>query len=301
MIIRILSNRRSLRRSFAKKKKLSTKIIIITLLLAFLGSAGYGSYVLVSDFQAKQAEIARIEAEAAAAAAREAKRKEPVYINLPGAQPVRALVEDYRLDGSIWALASKSHPLSLTYAPAAITIPDVATKTDKSIEERSVRSDIAIPLKNMFDAAIAAGYAPMVGSGYRSADLQAYYFNNLASVVGDAAANQSIAKPGQSEHQLGLAVDISTVSLDCYLDDCFADTGNGQWLANNSYKFGFIVRYPKDKTLITQYQYEPWHFRYVGVELATALHDSGLTLDEAWTYIEAARTTLIDNGAIIVQ
>jgi D-alanyl-D-alanine carboxypeptidase len=123
-------------------------------------------------------------------------------------------------------------------------------------------------------------------------------FSSLAASVGETVANQSIARPGQSEHQTGLAVDISTVSRNCYLQECFADTSDGQWLANNSYKYGFILRFPEDKVAITGYQYEPWHFRYVGVDLATALYESGLTLDEAWPYLEKALTTLKSNGAI---
>ncbi|MEI6228682.1 MAG: M15 family metallopeptidase [Candidatus Saccharibacteria bacterium] len=270
------------------------------MILIILGSIAYGGFTLVNDFYTKQAATEKAAAEAAIVAAKEAKRKEPVYIQLPGAQPVRALVEDSNTNSSIWVLVNKTHSLPLGYIPAPIAVPNVATKTDKSKEEQSVRSDIIGPIKTMFDAAASAGHNLMIDSGYRSAELQAYYFNNLANSVGAEAANQSIAKPGQSEHQLGLTIDISNVSLECYLNDCFADTGNGQWLANNSYKFGFIVRYPKGKVAITQYQYEPWHFRYVGIELATALHDSGLTLDEAWPYIQTAKNTLIDNGAISV-
>lgn len=233
-----------------------------------------------------------------AAAAREAKKKEPVYISLPGAKPVRALAEDYSAPGSIWTLLSKTHPVSIDYVPANLKIPNVLTRTDKSDLERSIRSDIEQPMINMFTAASANGYQLMIGSGYRSAALQSTYFNSLASSVGETVANQSIAKPGQSEHQTGLAADITTVSRNCYLDNCFADTSDGQWLANNSYKYGFILRYPKDKETITGYQYESWHFRYVGIELATALHDSGLTLDEAWSYLEKADAALKQNGAI---
>ena len=75
----------------------------------------------------------------------------------------------------------------------------------------------------------------------------------------------------------------------------------GKWIAANSYKYGFIIRYPADKTEITKYQYEPWHIRYVGIPLATALHQSGLTLDEAYPYLQAARDELVKAGKITVQ
>ena len=156
----------------------------------------------------------------------------------------------------------------------------------------------AAALKLMFDDAKASGYDLMIGSGYRSASLQDTYFNSLAASVGDVAANQSIAKPGQSEHQTGLSVDISGTNMNCYIDTCFADTDEGKWLASNSYKYGFILRFPSDKVDITGYRYEPWHFRYVGVDLATAIYQSKLTLEEAWPYLEKAQTTLKSNGAL---
>lgn len=284
-----------------KKSKLLVLIITCLVLITTFGIASFGFYSYY-DVQiiVKQGEQIKAASDLAnkAAAAKEAKRKEPVYINLPGASKIRAIVDDYAQTGSIWSIVSKTYSIPVDYVPATIKIPAVPTRTDKSIDERSARSDIETPLIDMFTAASAAGYQLMIGSGYRSADLQAIYFNSLARSVGEETANQSIASPGQSEHQTGLAVDLTTVSRECYLTDCFADTGDGLWLANNSYKYGFILRYPKGKESITGYRYEPWHFRYVGIDLATALYESGLTLDEAWSYLEAADITLKTNGAI---
>lgn len=282
-------------------KHILLKIAIDITIVVILWAAAYGSCYYLSaqriaqvKNQANSSRIATQKAIVIKAAAREAKKKEPVYITLPGAQKIRAIVEDYLSPSSIWAVVSKTHPISVDYIPASLKIPAVDTNTSKSDLERSARSDITAPLKTMFDQANAAGYQLMIGSGYRSATLQASYFNSLANSVGEETANQSIARPGQSEHQTGLAADISTISQQCYLNECFADTSDGQWLVNNSYKYGFILRYPKGKETITGYQYEPWHFRY----LATALHDSGLTLDEAWSYLETALNTLKKNGAI---
>lgn len=231
-------------------------------------------------------------------AAKEAKRKEPVYISLPGAKTVRAIVEDYNLPNSIWKLVNKSNSLPVDYIPKPISIPTVSTRTDKSNDERSARNDIHKALADMFSAAEKDGLSLMIGSGYRSASLQKIYFDSLAASVGNAAANQAIAYPGQSEHQSALAVDITGTSLECYLSECFDSIDDGVWLTNNSYKYGFILRYPKGKENITGYQYEPWHFRYVGVDLATALFESKLTLEEAWPFIESALKTLKENGAI---
>lgn len=232
--------------------------------------------------------------------AKEAKRLEMIYISLPNTQPIQAIVSDYHQTDNIWSLVNKTNPIPVTFVPANLKIPNIDTNTEKSDEERSARADIEQPLIDMFNAAQAAGYSLMIGSGYRSANLQAIYFNSLAGSIGETEANQSIARPGQSEHQTGLAVDISTVARNCYLSDCFAETDDGLWLVNNSYRYGFILRYPKGKELITEYNYEPWHFRYVGVDLATALRESGLTLDEAWSYLETARNQLIANEAIVL-
>lgn len=255
---------------------------------------GVGDYLHVQ--QAAKAERAR---QAAIAAAREAKKREPVYITLPGAQPIRAIVEDYNQPDSLWAIANKTTPLpDINYAPKHLVVPDVPARMDKGIEERSVRQEVAGPLKEMFAAAAAEGHELMVGSAYRSAALQTLYFNNYVQTSGLETANQYSAHPGQSEHQLGLSVDISTVSKECYLSECFTSTPDGQWLADNAYKYGFFLRYPKGKEAITGYDFEPWHYRYVGVDLATAIHQSGLTFEEARPYLEQALATLKKNGAI---
>ncbi|MEI7918373.1 MAG: M15 family metallopeptidase [Candidatus Saccharibacteria bacterium] len=230
--------------------------------------------------------------------AKAARKKQPVYITLPGAKQIRATVADYSITSNIWTLVNKNNSIPISYVPDGLVIPSVTTQTNKSDSERSVRSDIETPLINMFTAASDAGYQLMISSGYRSAAVQKSILDNAINSVGLAAANQSIALPGQSEHQTGLATDISTVSRNCYFDTCFGDTSDGQWLVNNSYKYGFILRYPSGKESTTGYQYEPWHFRYVGIDLATALHDSGLTLDEAWPYLQTADDTLRTNDAI---
>lgn len=285
----------------ANKRKFP-RIVIGFVVIAVIGAASYVGYLYVNDqntvYDNKISSITKDISVESARSAREAKRKEPVYIILPGAKKIRAIVEDYSIDSSTWALVSKTHSISVNYIPTDLKISNVATRTDKSDAERSVRSIIEKPLISLFSAATDAGYQLMIGSGYRSAALQKIYFDSLAASVGDAAANQAIARPGQSEHQTGLAVDLSTIARNCYLDNCFAQTGDGMWLVNNAYKYGFTLRYPSGKESITGYQYESWHFRYVGIDLATALHESGLTLDEAWTYLVKADSTLKQNGAI---
>lgn len=222
--------------------------------------------------------------------------QQKVLLELPGATPITMSTDDTRQPTSPWVVVSNDHPLlEPQFVPTDLQlITSVATRTDKSEEERSLRH-VAIPaLEAMLTDAQAAGYELMVGSAFRSYALQNTYYTNYVRTSGEAVANTFSARPGRSEHQTGLAVDISLMSKQCYLETCFGQTSAGIWLASNATNYGFILRYPADKTHVTQYQYEPWHFRYVGVPLATALKQSSLTLDEAYPYIEATRLKLIE-------
>ena len=114
------------------------------------------------------------------------------------------------------------------------------------------------------------------------------YYSNYVKTYGQAAADTFSAKPGHSEHQTGLAVDLTTADQYCRLERCFGDTAAGKWLAANTPAYGFILRYPDGKEAATGYTYEPWHFRYVGPEFAKALVESGLTLDEASEHLTSS-------------
>lgn len=223
------------------------------------------------------------------------KTQKNIEVTLPGAAPVEARVEDYHDPTSLWVVVSKTYPLAEdTYRPTDLLLPDVRQRQDKSQDERSVRQVIAADLVRMMNDAKAQGYELMIGSGFRSKELQSVYYNSILRASGQAVADKQSAQPGKSEHQTGLAFDIAYTDMsNCYLEICFGNTPAGKWIAANSYMYGFIVRYPADKTDITQYQYEPWHLRYVGKPLAQALHDSGLTLDEARPYLEKARDALL--------
>lgn len=112
-------------------------------------------------------------------------------------------------------------------------------------------------------------------STYRSYKTQSVLYNNYKNRDGETKADTYSARPGFSEHQLGLAVDVRSSNLSDNLTN-----DHYKWMLDNSYKYGFIIRYPKGKQHITQFMEEPWHIRYLGVELATKVHDSGLTYDE---------------------
>ena len=137
-----------------------------------------------------------------------------------------------------------------------------------------VNEEALSKLKEMQVDAKVLGLNLQLVSGYRSYSTQEALYNKYVKKDGEKLANTYSAKPGQSEHQTGLAFDIGSVTAS------FANTDEAKWIANNSYKYGFIVRYPKDKTDITGYIYEPWHVRYLGVDNATKVYESGLTLEE---------------------
>lgn len=152
----------------------------------------------------------------------------------------------------------------------------------RSEEVKYMRKDANDALNEMFAAAKEeAGFELYGASGYRSYNIQKSLFSGNAQRKGSIAeANKTSALPGQSEHQLGLAMDITSESMNFTLSDSFYDTPEGKWVTDNCHRFGFIIRYPANKEAITGYMYEPWHCRYVGKELAEELHSSGLTMEE---------------------
>lgn len=137
-----------------------------------------------------------------------------------------------------------------------------------------VNSEALSALKQMQADAKAIGLSIPLVSGYRSYKTQEQLYNKYVKKDGEKVANMYSAKPGHSEHQTGLAFDIGSV------ERSFANTTEAKWIAENAHLYGFIVRYPKDKTDITGYIYEPWHVRYLGKETAKKVWESNLTLEE---------------------
>lgn len=182
---------------------------------------------------------------------------------------------------SIWVVVNKKRPLNpIGYSPSDLVTPNVPLRVPGN-ESMQMRTVAAKSLEQMFAAAKLDGISLMISSAYRSYIYQTNLYNGYVKSQGQAIADQSSARPGHSEHQTGLAVDIEPVSKKCELDACFADTPEGIWLNKYSYLYGFILRYPSDKISITGYEYEPWHFRYVGTDLATELHKQHVeTLEE---------------------
>ena len=177
-------------------------------------------------------------------------------------------------------LANDKHPLEAEF------IDSIQTK--KLPNGLSVDERIYEPLNKMLDDAEKQGYHLIVCSGYRSYDKQVELFNNRVQRYRDVGYTQeeayekgktSVALPGASEHHTGLAVDIVCSSYQ-NLDDGMMSRPEIKWLYANCQKYGFIVRYPSDKSDITGIIHEPWHYRYVGVEAATEIMDKDICLEE---------------------
>ncbi|MEX3746295.1 D-alanyl-D-alanine carboxypeptidase family protein [Lysinibacillus xylanilyticus] len=181
---------------------------------------------------------------------------------------------------SITVLVNKEYAFPEGYEPKDLVYPNVPFIFNEKIEKRMMREEAAKYLEKMFNAANQQNIHLAGVSAYRSSQTQTTLFNNYVERDGIEKAKTYSAVPGTSEHQSGLAIDVSGSDGSCAADDCFANTEEAAWLEDNAHNYGYIIRFPKDKDNITGYQYEPWHIRYVGVNLATELYNEGLTLEE---------------------
>lgn len=177
------------------------------------------------------------------------------------------------------ALVNKKRSLPSNYVPEDLVNVDVLHKVEKP-ESKMLRKEASDALTKLFEEAKTNGFEFWAVSGYRSYERQVYLFKNYSKNHGEEEANRFSARPGQSEHQTGLTMDVSIASLDYDLVEELGETPEGKWLADNAHKYGFIIRYPKGTEHITGYQYEPWHIRYLGKDLASKVFESKLTYDE---------------------
>jgi len=181
---------------------------------------------------------------------------------------------------SQWVVVDKHRPLSVTYVPPDLVVPDVPLQYPANLEQMQLRAMAAAALKRLVDGAAEAGFNLMLTSGYRSAAYQGLLYRRYTAQYGSGAADKASARAGYSEHQTGWAADLSRVDRECEIDPCFGETPEGVWLSLHASDYGFVLRYPKAKELITGYEYEPWHVRYVGSGLASELQRTGSTLEE---------------------
>ena len=193
-----------------------------------------------------------------------------------------AALPEKNINGDIF-LVNRQHVISEQY------VPDSLRKTQVHGMSQSMREDAAAALEELFQAAQSEGVRLSSVSGYRSYSKQSLLYTRKVNRTGsEAEADKLVARPGASEHQLGLAMDLATRNSST-LSEKFGSTPEGQWVYANCQRFGFIVRYLKGYEDVTGY--EPWHIRYVGRENAEAIAASGLPLE---TYLSGWKLELYD-------
>jgi zinc D-Ala-D-Ala carboxypeptidase len=178
--------------------------------------------------------------------------------------------------GNILAPVNKQNRLPENCAPAVATVPEEAT--DGTYQ--SLRSDALNAILEMFDAAAKEDVELVVVSSYRSYQTQVQTYQYWVDTLGREQADRTSARPGHSEHQLGTTADVSAEVVGFDLTESFGDTKEGRWLADNSWRYGFVISYPAGKESVTGYAYEPWHIRFIGKGEAASVHNSGRTLHE---------------------
>lgn len=181
---------------------------------------------------------------------------------------------------SVAVLVNKQRKLPENYTPNDLVFPKVPYLLPEKSEKRKMRKEAAAALEELFAAAKADGVALAGVSAYRSHAYQKALFNRYVQKDGVEKARTYSAVPGTSEHETGLAIDVSGVDGKCAATSCFGGTKEALWLAEHAAEHGFIIRYPDGKEAITGYMYEPWHLRYVGVEIAKQISEQGITLEE---------------------
>ncbi len=194
----------------------------------------------------------------------------------PEPQPAKLSIVD---PGSLWVVVNKNHSIPFAYQPELV-VPHIRLQQSAQSESMHISIHAAPDLERMFAVMQSVGLQPVLLSGFRSATTQKQLYVGYVAVYGQTEADRFSARPGTSEHQTGLAIDIGRTSNTCALDACFATTPEGAWLAAHAHEYGFIIRYPGGREAVTGYMYEPWHVRYVGPQLAAELFASGLTLEE---------------------
>jgi len=206
----------------------------------------------------------------------------------PGLGPEKnSVVDELKsdIDAGYLILVNKTNGLANDYKPDDLA--DIKYfAADRSAEGRFMRETAADAFHRLVEEASSQGIEILMTTAYRSYGFQSTLYNNYVAQHGQASADRFSARPGYSEHQTGLAVDVSAASVDYSLTRDFAKTDEGIWVAANAHVFGFIIRYPEDREEQTGYLYEPWHLRYVGVTAAKHIFENEMILEEYLQFLD---------------
>src|SRR5699024_5786972 len=180
----------------------------------------------------------------------------------------------------VLVLVNKENALPEDFTPEDLVIPDVRFPFTEDLPKKQMRKVAADAMEKMFEAADKEDLELFAQSGFRSFERQQSIFAANVEKNGEEAANKYSARPGESEHQSGLTMDVTNADVGFDLIIEFGETPEGKWLKKHASEYGFIIRYPQGKEDITGYQYEPWHLRYVGKKAAKEIMEKGITLEE---------------------
>jgi len=213
----------------------------------------------------------------------------PSVNNIGPSQAMSLIQHSISDPDSIWVVVNKQRPLDpISYAPADLVAPKFPGLNFNPYN-RKLRSEASTAAYKLAKAMKAVGKGSLViQSAYRSYVEQSTVHDRQVTKYGLKIGEALAARPGYSEHQTGWAMDVSARGQGCQIRVCFGQTKAGLWLADNAYKYGFIIRYPEYATPYTGYQYEPWHLRYVGKCLAKEMHDGGIRTLEKFFGLPAA-------------
>lgn len=196
---------------------------------------------------------------------------------------VRKLVKNDKT--GLTELINKDNASKFKVNKADLRVPNINLVAEKSADKNLLRKEAAVALEEMVNAAKKEhNFSIFLNSGYRSEERQQEVYAAKIEKSGETE-NDYVALPGHSEHQTGLAADLTCKEARFRLEEKFEKTKEGQWAIENAHKYGFILRYPKGKEKITGYSYEPWHYRYVGKELSMYLKEKNMALEEFYTQI----------------
>ena len=185
------------------------------------------------------------------------------------------------LSKGVALIANKHYQLG-DYAPDDLVSIDWKYRFGGATDKIEIRKEVYDAYLEMWEAAHEQDIYLLALSGYRSKAEQQKEYDYYKNLKGETYADSIAARPGWSEHQTGLAIDI--YSKECSLTSCFKESNAYKWLEANSYKYGFIIRYTEGDEKITGYNSETWHYRYLGKDLARKVHEAGITYDEYYAY-----------------
>lgn len=183
-------------------------------------------------------------------------------------------------EAGLYILANKEHPLDKDYKPYPISHLENVAKNRLSSDQFMIKEAAEAFDAMTNDAKNIDKIEIVATTAFRTYDRQKQLYDSYVANHGEAQATRFSAKPGSSEHQTGLAVDVTTPSINYELSQDFEVTKAFKWLSENAYKYGFILRFPKGKEEITGYMYEPWHYRYVGLNAAKEITLKEITFEE---------------------